>query len=303
MGGCHVSLFTESRLMWHFILMRNFIYISLLLLLHLGACHSSDKGTPLARVGDEVLYEKDLEGLLPDNISPQDSLVWVRNYVNSWINTKLIINKAKENLKPEQLNFKSQLEKYKNSLITYAYQTEVIKQNLDTAVSNEEIENYYLKHKNDFVLLKNIVRVMYVVINNDKKLSEQFSEYFHLPDSVMLDSLEYNSRMFAQDYFLDTTQWIPFDELLKNIPLEVYNKKLFLENNKFVKIKDKQHVFYVKFVDFKIKDDLSPLALEKENIRMILINKRKMELIREMREKLYRNALNKNEIEIYYTYD
>jgi hypothetical protein len=144
---------------------------------------------------------------------------------------------------------------------------------------------------------------MYVVINNDKKLSEQFSEYFHLPDSVMLDSLEYNSRMFAQDYFLDTTQWIPFDELLKNIPLEVYNKKLFLENNKFVKIKDKQHVFYVKFVDFKIKDDLSPLALEKENIRMILINKRKMELIREMREKLYRNALNKNEIEIYYTYD
>lgn len=268
----------------------------------LGSCRSridNDKGTPLARVGDDYLYEKDIASLLPENMPPQDSLIWVRNYVNNWVSTKLIIEKARQNLKPDQLDFKEQLEKYKNSLITYAYQTEIIKQKLDTVVTDEEIEKYYVEHKRDFVLLRNIVRVMYVVIENDKKVEKKFLKLFSLPDSVMMDSLEYNCELYAKDYFLDTATWIPFDDLLKSIPIEVYNKELFLENNRFINIKDKSNIYLVKFIDFKIKNDISPLILEKNNIRNILINKRKVDLVKELRDKLYQNAIRNDEIEIY----
>jgi hypothetical protein len=219
--------------------------------------------------------------------------------VNNWVSTKLIIEKARQNLKPDQLDFKEQLEKYKNSLITYAYQTEIIKQKLDTVVTDEEIEKYYVEHKRDFVLLRNIVRVMYVVIENDKKVEKKFLKLFSLPDSVMMDSLEYNCELYAKDYFLDTATWIPFDDLLKSIPIEVYNKELFLENNRFINIKDKSNIYLVKFIDFKIKNDISPLILEKNNIRNILINKRKVDLVKELRDKLYQNAIRNDEIEIY----
>ncbi len=284
--------------------MRNFLYIMLVVLLFVSCRSGIDttKGTPLARVGDEYLYETDLKGLLPSNISLEDSIVWVKNYVNNWVRTKLLIEKAKQNLKPEQLDFKRQLEKYKNSLIIYEYQTEFIKQNLDTTVTSEEIEQYYREHKNDFLLLKNIVRVMYVVMDKDKKLEKKFKSLFALPDSVILDSLEVNSKLYARDYFLDTAVWIPFDDLLKEVPLEVYNKELFLENNKFIKLKTKEEIYMVKLIDFKIKNDVSPLVMEEENIKNIIINKRKIDIVKDMRDKLYKNALQKDKIEIY-TYE
>ena len=284
--------------------MRSFFYIFFAVLL-ISSCRSGiedDKGTPLARVGDEYLYDSDISGELPENMSPQDSIVWVKNYVNNWIRTNLLIEKAKQNLKPEQLDFSRQLEKYKNSLIIYSYQSEVINQNLDTVVSNEEIEKYYEEHKNDFLLLKNIVRVVYVVIDNNREEEKKFKTLFSLPDSVMLDSLEHYCELYADDYFLDTTTWIPFDDLLKSAPIEVYNKELFLENTHFVNLKSKEKIYMVKFIDFKIKNDVSPLAIEEENIKNIIINKRKIDLIKEMRDKLYKNALMNDKIDIY-TYE
>ena len=274
----------------------------LLLTLAFTACDSGmvqDKGAPLARVGDDVLYENDIKNLLPPNTKPLDSIVWVHNYTNNWVKTKLLINKAKKNLKPQQLDFETQLEKYRNSLITYTYETELIKQQLDTVVTDNEIEAYYHTHKNEFILVKNIVRSMYVVIENNKKLDKHFTKLFTLPDSVIIDSLEYNCKQFAYDYFLDTTTWLLFDDVLKTIPVKTYNKELFLKNNRFVKVKDKDYIYLINFVDFKIKNDFSPLELERENIKNIIVNNRKMVFIKKLHDKLYNEAARKNEFEIY----
>ncbi len=274
----------------------------LLLLLGITSCNTKmqqDAGTPLARVGNDYLYENDIKDLLPPNTAPLDSIVWVKNYTNNWVKTKVIIKKAKQNLKPEQLNFKNQLEKYRNSLIAYTYETELIRQQLDTVVTDAQIESYYQEHQNEFILVKNIVRAMYVVIDNNKKLEKHFNKLFVLPDSVLLDSLEYNCKQYSTNYFLDTATWLPFDELLATIPVKTYNKELFLKNNRFVKVKDKNNIYLINFVDFKIKNDFSPLELETENIRNIIINNRKIEFIKSLYAKLYNDAALKNEFEIY----
>ncbi len=274
----------------------------LALLLALASCQQQKEGTPLARVEDDILYEKDLAGLLPPNTEPLDSIVWVRNYTHNWIKTKLLLNKAMQNLDPESINFEQQLEKYRNSLIAYTYETELIHQQMDTTISDSAIQAYYNSHQKDFILLKNIVRATYVVIENNKNLEKHFVHLFHLPDSIRMDSLQYNCKEYATNYFLDTTAWLPFDEVTKVIPLKTYNKELFLKNNKFVKVKDKHNIYLINFVDFKIKNDFSPLELEQNNIRNIIINSRKMDFIKNLHEQIYREAARKNEFEIY-TYD
>jgi len=278
------------------------IFPILVALFALVSCQQQKEGSPLARVGDDILYEKDLAGLLPPNTEPLDSIVWVRNYTHNWIKTKLLLNKAMQNLDPKDINFEQQLEKYRNSLISYTYETELIHQQMDTTVSDSAIQKYYNSHQKDFVLLKNIVRAMYVVIENNKSLEKHFVHLFKLPDSIMMDSLQYNCKEYSANYFLDTTVWLPFDEVTKTIPLKTYNKELFLKNNKFVKVKDKYYVYLINFVDFKIKNDFSPLELEQNNIRNIIINSRKMDFIKVLHEKIYQEAARKNEFEIY-TYD
>jgi hypothetical protein len=59
------------------------------------------------------------------------------------------------------------------------------------------------------------------------------------------------------------------------------------------------YVYLVRFKDFKIKESVSPLNFEKQRIRDIILNKRKIELINRMQEDIYTNARKKSVFEIY----
>ena len=104
------------------------------------------------RAPDEYLYESDIVGLVPENTSIHDSIVLVRNYINNWVQTQLMVQQAKKNLVIQQLDLDKQLENYRNSLIIYHYETELIRQKLDTVVSEQQVETYYNSHLGDFEL-------------------------------------------------------------------------------------------------------------------------------------------------------
>jgi hypothetical protein len=273
------------------------------LLLALDACKYpmvKKEEAILARVGDKYLYESEIKDLVPEGISPKDSMVLVRNYVNNWVKTTLMVQQAEKNLTDRQLNFEKQLTDYKNSLIIYKYESEWIKQNLDTIVSDEEIEAYYNDHLSNFELKENIVRVLYVIVDEESEKDLNFKKILRLPDSLMIDSLEAQCEMYAKSYYLDTATWIRFNKLQQVIPIETYNQELFLKENDLVRLHEDKEVYLVKFFDYKIKDEISPLELEHNDIRNIIINTRKMELIKKMRDDIYQSALANKEFEIYY---
>lgn len=269
----------------------------------MSACNpalNNERGAVIARVQDNYLYESDIEGLVPENASMYDSIAMVKNYTDNWIKTQLMVTQAKKNLTEDQLDFDSQLDEYKNSLIIFKYETELIKQLLDTIVSDAEIENYYLENLNDFELKENIVKLQYIIISNSDEEEDLFTEIFSLPDSLLLDSLEVYSELYAKNYFLDTSYWFRFDDLLEIIPIETYNQELFLKGKRFVNLSDEQYTYLLNFVDFKLKDDTSPLDFERNDIVSIITNKRKMALIKKVRKDLYLKAVQNKEFEVYY---
>jgi hypothetical protein len=261
---------------------------------------NNDKGTVIARVHGNYLYESDIAGLVPEDASTQDSIGIVKNYTENWIRTQLMVKQALKNLPSEQLDFDNQLEEYKNSLIIFRYETELIKKLLDTIVSEEEVETYYREHLNDFELKENIVKVQYVIIQNNTEEEDLFMELFQLPDSLMLDSLEFYSEIYAKSYQLDTSNWVRFENVLEIIPIETYNQELFLEGNRFIKLSDELSIYLVNFVDFKLKDNTSPLDFKRDDIISIITNKRKMALIKQVRKDLYLSAVQNKEFEVYY---
>ncbi len=256
--------------------------------------------TVLARVGDEYLYESELKDLIPEGTSPKDSINLVRNFVNNWVKTTLMVHQAEKNLTARQLNFDQQLKDYKNSLIIFKFESEWIKQNLDTIVSDEEIETYYNEHLSNFELKENIVKVIYVILEKDLEKDIDLNAVFKLPDSIMFDSLEVLCEEYADSYFLDTANWIRFNKLQQVIPIETYNQELFLKENEFIRLSKEEEVYLVKFFDYKIKDDITPLELEYNDIRNIIINKRKTDLIKKMRNDIFQKAMANKEFEVYY---
>ena len=254
----------------------------------------------LAKVHNRYLYVSDIVDIIPENISPRDSISLVRSYVNDWVRTNVMIYQAQQNLPPDQLDFSKQLEDYRNSLVIYHYETQLINQNLDTIISDIEIEEYYNSHLTDFELKENITKAIYIITENNPEDEDQFDQIFALPDSTMFDSLYYYSEISAVSSYLDTTHWVSFFNIQQIIPIETYNRELFLKNNRFIKISTDRYIYFVKFIDFKIKDDISPLAFKRNDIYNIIISRRKVKLAKKVRKDIYDRALKNKEFEIYY---
>lgn len=263
-----------------------------------GADKSSEN--VLARVYDEYLYESELKGIIPAEFTVKDSILIVQNYINNWISQKLILHKAQRNLLEKDMLFEKQLEDYRNSLIIYKYETKLISQSLDTVVTDLEIETYYKENIGNFQLKDNIVKVYYARFNSEISELRKIRRFFISNIPEYRDSVEVYIENLADLYYLDDETWILFDDVLKYVPINTYNQEAYLKNHRSIEITDNDYVYFVHFSDFKVKDGVSPLSFEKENIRQIIINKRKLDIIGKMRDEVFQSSLENNEFEIYW---
>lgn len=283
--------------------MQKLLLLSILILfMTVTACDPApdpDRGEVVAKVYGSYLYEGDLAGVVPAGTPRKDSLFLVSNYIDSWIRKRLLIRQAERNLTPKQQDFAKKLEDYRNSLLVYAYETELINQKMDTIVSEAEIERYYNQNKGSFELKYNIVKVAYVVLSKETKELPRFRKLLSNPDTLITPTVEFLARQYASSFYLADEVWIRFDDLLSQIPIETYNQELFLRNNRYIEIDDNPFIYLIRFKDFRIAESISPLEVETENIRNIILTRRKQALVRKMHEELYEQALRDKSFEIY----
>jgi hypothetical protein len=265
------------------------------------SCNSKDEDqkTQVARVGEAYLYVEDIGDIIPNRTSAKDSIFILKRYVEDWVHDQILVQKAEDNLTEVQKNVENQLKEYRNSLITYAYEKELIQGHLDTVVTNEEIEKYYETHQDDFQLKDNILKVIYVKVSKTAPKLELLRKLCKSENMKDREQLATYCHQFAENFFLNDEAWLFFDDLLKEVPIETYNKELFLKNNRFVEVSDSVSVYFLNIKGFKIRETISPLGFEVNNIKNMILNKRKLELITKMKEDIYNEALNKNKAEFF----
>ncbi len=281
------------------------LVVGTIMLLLVNSCTSSDDqsqlhtGKVLARVFDFKLYDSDLRDVIPDGITSEDSARRIKLFINSWVKEKLLVHKAEANLGKNPKNMEKQLADYKNSLIIYAYEKELVRQRLDTIVSDAMIQEYYNVHPKDFELKDNILKVVYVKVNKKVPNLTKLRTLIKSDKPKDKTELEVYCKQFGQNYFLDDNVWLLFEDLLKEVPIETYNKELFLQNNRFIELADSASFYFVNIKGFMTRNSHSPLSFERENIRSIIINKRKREMVDQMHKDLYQDAIENKDIEIY----
>ncbi len=264
----------------------------------LFGCSSKSKEDVIATAFDYSLYKSDLKGIIPQRTTQNDSIAITRSFIINWIRQKIVLYKAEKNLASEQKDFTDQIENYRNSLLVYSYESKLINQLLDTVVSYEQIQEYYDKNTKKFLLKDNIIKANYV------KLEVNSPNKYKIK-SLLFGKNDNKNQLFdlcstqAVNFYFEDDEWLFFNDLLKEIPIKTYNQEAFLRNNRTIETKDENYYYLIYIKDFKIKESVSPLSFEKDNIRNIIINKRKLELINKMHNELYDEALKNNDFKIY----
>ena len=253
----------------------------------------------LARVYDKYLYESDLQDFVTPGSAPADSAQVTKSFIDAWVRQELIIRQAENNLSSQQMDFTRQLENYKNSLIIFEYENELVKQKLDTLVTNDEIEAYYNANQPNFLLKENIVQIRFVKLPKNTPNLKQIKQLLASGNSEDKTRLSGIAEKYAADYFLDDDNWLLFSEVMNQIPIKTYNQEEFLKNHRDVEVQDSNFFYFARFKDFKVKESISPLSYEKERVKNVILNKRKIDLIRKMHQDVYEKAVSENDFEIY----
>ncbi len=278
--------------------MRFFLFLILIFLISCTGFQQRDDNRALARVYNEYLFESDLDGLIPANANTRDSLLITENYINNWIRQHLIIHKAEQNLTTEEADFSRQLEEYEHSLIIYAYESKLIRQNLHTDVGNNDIEDYYYENSENFKLTENILKLHYIKLHIDSPEVLNFKRLIRYDNIDSLYLLEDYCKLYATDYWLEE-EWILLSDIWNKMPATTQKQEDFLEGNKNIQVLEDPYWYLARINDYRLENNISPIAFEKDNIKSIIINNRKLDLIQNMRKDLLKLALENNDVEVY----
>lgn len=263
---------------------------------------SKNSGQIIAECYGQYLYHEDLEGIVLPGTSANDSMDVTKQFIDNWIMQQIMLHQAEKNLSEQQKDFKDQVDAYRNSLIIYAYESELIRQKLDTIITLAQIEEFYNSNQNDFQLRENIVKVRYVKIpemSDRPNLVKKVTRLLKSDETEELEKLLELCQKSMLVCFTDDESWIRFDDLLREIPIKTEDQETFLRERKFYEMSDSSFVYLVNFKDYKTKEGVSPLSFEVENIRNLILNRRKIELMDRMQQEVFQEALIKKEFTIY----
>ena len=278
------------------------VLIGIAALVLLAGCdyfQKSSKEVVVAECYGKYLYESDLQDIVPEGASTMDSIQRVSTFIDSWIKRQVIIHQAENNLNKEALDLDKQMEEYRSSLIIYAYESQLIDQKLDTIVSEDEIAEYYEQNKEDFQLRNTMVRVVYVILDEDCKQKADFKKLLSDPDTLMLQNIDIQATYYAVKHFVDVDQWMRLDELTHIVPIQVFNAESFLKKNKFVSFEVNDYTYMVRFVDYLLEESTSPIDMVRDNIKSVILAQRRKALIDKMQEDLYEKAKKEEAFEVY----
>lgn len=255
---------------------------------------------PVARVNNAYLYKDELAGIVAAGTNKEDSAVRVEAYINSWVRKQLLIQEAARKIAINEAEVERKILDYRFSLIAYEYQAYYVKQNLDTVISNPEIEKYYKENIDNFILKQNIVQATFIKVPKTAPRTNKVKDFMYSKKEKDEKELKSYCLSFSTAYHLSDSTWMAFDELVKNSPLvEIPNKIQFLKANPYYETSDDGYLYFLKVDKYRISDNISPLEFVKDDIRNIILNKRKVELAKKLEDDVYNNAVSEKEFEVF----
>ncbi len=254
----------------------------------------------VARVGQTYLYADELRGIAPSESTKEDSAARVSAYVTSWIRKQLLLNEAAKNIDINEAEVERKVLDYRYSLIGYEFQNYYINKNLNDSITQQELEAYYKDHLDNFILKQNIIQGAYIKVAKTAPRTQRIKDLLFSTKPKDLNELKSYCLGFTEAYQLPDSTWIEFDKLAASSPLaDIPNKIQFLRSYNYYETSDANYLYFLKINAYKISDNASPIDFVKEDIRNIILNKRKVELAKKLEDEIYENAAKEKEFEIF----
>jgi len=282
-------------------ILRITISIFLILVVSCNTTVREPDRTAVASAGERTLYLDQIPpGLVVNGMNETDSISAVQSFIRQWSRKELLALRAEENLTPEyKAEVNRQLNEMRNNLLIYQYQQQMIIQKLDTMVTDNEVQDYYVSNLSTFTLTSNLVRALFIKVPATMPDIEKIRQLYRSSDPEEMNTLEDLCYQYALRYDDYDDEWIPFTQLLLEVPLESANQEQWLARNSAVELKDDQFVYFVAIREYKLRNSVAPFEYIRGQVKTIILNNRRNDFLQKLEDGIYNEAVRNSTLKVF----
>ena len=255
----------------------------------------------VARVGESYLYAAELDSLVPANTPKEDSAMIIKSYIDRWVTQKLLVKAAERNLDDAKKDeFNKLIKQYKNDLYTKAYIEKMVQTTVDTLIDEVELKNYYEENKENFKTNGTIVQLRYLHLSKEHpKFATIRSNFLNFKKSDAKFWRTY--QMQFKNSALNDSVWVSMNEVYRKLPfITPENRDKYMnEGMAFEKSDTLNDIYLVKIKRVIHRNQISPFEYLKPTLQQVILNRRKLELIKKFEKEITEDAIKNKDYEVY----
>ncbi len=279
------------------------IYVFIVsLILTAGACKPADPSIDendhlLAQAYSKSLYLSELAGMVPENSSPEDSLLIVNAYVEKWVRENLLMHEAEKNV-PRGLNIDELVRDYRASLIRHNYEKLLVELQLDSIITANELNTYYEEKKDQYRLKNMILRCYLIKVPRDIEDLSTLQKLWNSKDKEDYKMLVDFCSGNASVYLLNDSIWYDLPDISFHLPNDYLNSSNAHSNREYNTSDDKFR-YFLRIFETNAENEIPPLSYIEDQATKVILHKRKIKLLEEKKEEMYERELRRNNVKIY----
>jgi hypothetical protein len=253
----------------------------------------------VAEVDGVMLFKSDLDAVIPEGIPAEDSTRLAVQYINTWASDLVFQKIAEQQLSKAEKDVTKELEDYRKSLLKYRYEQLYINERLDTAVSDDLVDQYYQSHSAKFVLARPVMKARFLSIHGDSPrlgLIKKRMSSSDVEDLVEADSLAYSSALKFTTW---NDEWIDIAVLSNEFGVD-YQTLLEQLRGSWIELKDTTGLVRIAYIsEMKRKGELAPVEYSAPGIKDMIVSARKQALVTDLEQDLLNDARENGKFKIY----
>ncbi|PWH85407.1 hypothetical protein [Brumimicrobium oceani] len=268
------------------------------LLLFLFSC-SENGDAKICKVGNHILYETELNNridYLNDELSYEQAKEKV---IEEWMNQQQVALEIKEVSPKVKTANEIRIQDELMQLNLFELENTFITKNLDSTISDSEIQAYYDSHRENYKAESYIVRALYIKIPDTLASALNIDEHFLLKNDKDLKEVKKIANLYATNFYFEEERWIYFDDLVREISISANKKEELVRNRGKAIFKENGETHYINVLDFRTKSISSPMEIERAGIRRHILKRRVNNLRNKAKETILENVKEKYPITYY----
>lgn len=272
-------------------MMKYLIYFILLALIFVACNDKGKHNKKLAEVYGKTLYESELDmnDLLLN--TEKDSANVKHLFTEHWIKDQLLLRKAKIS-KEDKKAIEKLTSDYKNSLIVDFYKERLIKENIDSTISDAELNDYYKLINSNFKLSETVYNFKFIKLIANKQTISRIKQIW---DAGKYKDIENVIHLKPEEAYLEDKLWMTKKEMQKFLPSSILQENSSYSTQKNINGTD----YFLKVTSAKHKNEIVPLAIVKDQITELILKKRKSDVLDSIITEMYKQETKNSNIKIY----